>query len=144
LRIALAFFTAISCLSVQAELQFNEAYVRGLPPGQPVTAAFMTLHNTGLAPVEIVSASSDSAKTAEIHEHLHREGMMRMQKVDSAIVPAGGNLVMKPGGYHLMLMQLHKPLKEGDTVSIQFQSKSGETFSAKLPVRSVLNEHKHH
>ncbi|MBL4826620.1 MAG: copper chaperone PCu(A)C [Spongiibacteraceae bacterium] len=133
----------LSCLSVQADIEIKEAYVRGLPPGQTTTAAFMRLFNTAKQAVEIVSVSTDSAKHAEIHEHLHRDGMMRMEKVKHFIVPAGGDVVLEPGGYHLMLLDLHKPLREGDIVKIQLVAKNGERISAQLPVRSVLNEHKH-
>lgn len=143
LRLLIALSSLLFCLSVQAQITIENAYVRGLPPGQTVTAAFMRLRNSGDSAVNIVSVSTDSAKTAEIHTHKHSNGMMRMEKVDSVTVPAKGDLVMKPGGYHLMLIDLHKPLREGDKVKIELRADNGESISAQLDVRSVLNEHKH-
>lgn len=128
-----------SCFALDAE----DGYVRGLPPGQPVTAAFMRLVNPDDQALEIVAATTGSAERAEIHAHRHRDGMMSMERVDSISVPAKGEFVLAPGGHHLMLINLHKPLREGDTVSIELTDNNGKVLALKLPVRSVLNEHNH-
>ncbi len=130
----------ISVPVVQAELQIQDGYVRGLPPGQPVTAAFMRLVNTADSAVEIIAAATDSAERAEIHAHRHHNGMMSMEQVPSITVPANGVFVLAPGEHHLMLINLHRPLAEGDTVNIELRSSSGGVVSAELPVRSVLSE----
>jgi len=127
-----------------AELKIEDGFVRGLPPGQPTTAAFMRLVNSGDSDVSIVDASSDSAERTEIHAHYHRDGMMSMQRVDGIVVPAQSEFVLEPGDHHLMLINLSKPLSESDRVFIEFELASGEKISATLPVRSVLNEHRHH
>lgn len=126
-----------------AELQVDDGYVRGLPPGQVVTAAFMTLRNDAEQAVSIVSASSDSAEQTEIHAHVHNNGMMRMEKVDSITVPAKGRFVLAPGEHHLMLINLSKPLKQGGQVSITLSLGDGSMQTVQLPVISVLNEHHH-
>lgn len=126
-----------------AELQVDDGYVRGLPPGQVVTAAFMTLRNDAEQAVSIVSASSDSAEQTEIHAHVHNNGMMRMEKVDSITVPAKGRFVLAPGEHHLMLINLSKPLKQGDQVTIALSLGDGSIQTVQLPVISVLNEHHH-
>lgn len=127
------------------QLAIEDGYVRGLPPGQPVTAAFMRLVNNSEQPITIIAAASTSAERAEIHAHRHHNGMMSMQRVDDGIVvPAKGDFVLLPGKYHLMLINLHRTLAEGDWVDIELSVENGETVTARLPVRSVLNEHKHH
>lgn len=126
-----------------AQLQVDDGYVRGLPPGQAVTAAFMTLHNDTEQAISILSASSDSAEKTEIHAHVHSDGMMRMEKVDSMTVPARGRFVLAPGNHHLMLINLLKPLKQGDRVNITLSFANGSTQTMQLPVISVLNEHHH-
>ena len=126
--------------AAQAAVEIRDGYVRGLPPGQPVTAAFMRLVNSGGSPVNIVAAATDSAERAEIHTHRHRDGMMSMEQVESITVPANGALRLAPGKFHLMLINLHKPLVEGDTVMIELRTDSGDAITARLPVRSVLNE----
>jgi copper(I)-binding protein len=134
----------VAASTVWSEVEVQEAYVRGLPPGQTVTAAFMRLVNKAKLPVEIVSADSDSAERAEIHAHRHHNGMMSMEPVASITVPAEGEFVLAPGEYHLMLINLHQPLADGDSVTIRLRTASGKVITAQLPVQSVLNEHKHH
>ncbi|MEH6557458.1 MAG: copper chaperone PCu(A)C [Oceanicoccus sp.] len=137
------FAVLLSAMS-SAELRIEEGFVRGLPPGQQTTAAFMRLVNDGDSDVTIVGASTDSAERAEIHAHTHRNGMMSMQRVVSIVVPAQSTFVLKSGEYHLMLINLHRPLNESDTVFVELLSAAGNKVNATLPVRSVLNEHKHH
>ena len=131
----------IAPLPALAELSIQQGYIRALPPSQPTTAAFMRLVNTGDKDVVITGAAASGAKTAEIHSHKHHNGMMSMVKVDRAVVPANGELVMAPGQYHLMLINLTKPLREGDQMRIQLFNGDVELVSAILPVRSVLNKH---
>ena len=123
-----------------AELSIQQGYVRGLPPGQPTTAAFMRLVNTGDEDIVVTGAASSGARTAEIHSHKHHHGMMSMEKVDRVVIPANGEFVLASGQYHLMLINLTKPLREGDQVQIRLLNGDAELTSAILPVRSVLNE----
>ena len=129
-------------IEARAEISIENGYVRGLPPGQTVTAAFMRLINDGDQAVVINGASSNSAERAEFHAHHHSGGMMSMKKVDSIVVPANGVFDLKPGAHHLMLINLTGFLREGDFVDLILQIQSGETIALTLPVRSVLNEHK--
>ncbi|ARN76302.1 hypothetical protein BST96_05040 [Oceanicoccus sagamiensis] len=130
---------SFSC-SALAELTIKDGYVRGLPPGQPNTAAFMRLVNSGDQDVVITAADSNGAELAEVHSHKHQNGMMSMEKVDQVTVPAKGEFVLAPGKYHLMLIRLTKPLREGDEVEVRLLNGDVELTRATLPVRSVLNE----
>lgn len=127
-------------LSAGAEMLIRDGYVRGMPPGQQVTAAFMRLQNTGEKDLVIVAASSDVAARVEIHRHRHVDGMMRMEQVDSITVPAGKDFVLQSGGYHLMMFELQRPLQDNDQVNIELQAADGQRFAQQVPVRSVLAE----
>ncbi|MFT5691139.1 MAG: copper(I)-binding protein [Oceanicoccus sp.] len=129
-------------IGVRADVSIEEGYVRGLPPGQTVTAAFMRLKNDGDQSVVITGASSKSAERLEFHAHHHSGGMMSMKRVDNIVVPAKGVFDLKPGDHHLMLINLVGFLREGDSVDLILEMQSGETIALTLPVRSVLNEHK--
>mgnify|MGYP001953844396 CR=1 FL=1 len=145
-KLKLGIFALASVLlsvSVKAQLAVEDGFVRGMPPGQPTTAAFFTLHNDGSEKVTIVEVVSDSAKVAEIHRHLHKNGMMSMQKVERLEIPAKTRFEFSTGGHHLILIGLHKALREGDKVTVEFVTDSGRTVAATLPVRSVLNEPHH-
>ncbi len=127
-----------------AELQVQDGYVRALPPGVPVTAAFMTLINTADTDVKITGGKSNAAETLELHTHRHVNGMMSMQQVPSVDIPAKGEFAFVPGSYHIMLMNLTKPLRAGDVVTLQLHSDEQVVLDVELPVRSVVNEHAHH
>jgi copper(I)-binding protein len=130
--------------SAQAQLQLEQAFVRGLPPGQTVTGAFMQLINTGDQPLTLIAAKTPVSERAEIHAHRHHNGMMSMERVEQIIVPANSSFSLAPGKHHLMLIDLKAPLAEGQQVPVEWQLANGEWLSFTIPVRSVLNEHKSH
>lgn len=124
----------------QAQLSLVEGYVRGLPPGQSVTAAFMTLRNGGGEELVLTSASTPVADKVEFHQHSHEDGMMRMRQIPALRVPAGAELQLAPGHLHMMLIGLQQVLVEGDTVVIELCTESSDCQSIELAVVSVLNE----
>ncbi|WP_260391757.1 copper chaperone PCu(A)C, partial [Aeromonas enteropelogenes] len=80
-----------------AKVEAVDGYVRLLPPGTPNTAAFMVLKNDANQAVKLVAASSPAAGRAELHTHLHENGVMKMRQVESIEIPAKGEVVLKPG-----------------------------------------------
>lgn len=125
-------------------LEFSEGYVRGLPPTQKNTAAFFRVTNPTTTDWELVRVTSVSAASIEIHEHIHSGDIMQMRPRESLVVPAGGSRQFKPGGLHLMLLGLVQPLREGDKVTLHFESATGERETVVFPVVSVVNEHHRH
>ena len=123
-----------------AQLMVVDGYVRGLPPGQSVTAAFMTLRNPANREHVVTRASTSVAEKVEFHQHSHEGGMMRMRQVPALHIPAGGELHLAPGHLHLMLIGLRQVLGEGDTVAIELCSENSDCQSIELAVVSVLNE----
>ena len=92
--------------------------VRSTPPGQKITGAFMTLKNTSATDIELIAAQSEIADVTEIHESGMKDGMMFMNKVEKISVPANGTAELKPGGFHIMLIDLKNPLTSGDKANI--------------------------
>jgi len=140
-------FLALCCLglgsttaTLASELIIEQPYVRGLGPGQTVTAGFFSLQNTGDQGQTLVSVSANVAAEVQIHEHKHAGGVMRMQHVPSLIIPAGGRVVLKPGGSHLMLFDLQQPLQDGDEVELTLVFESGKQLVITAPVISILKE----
>ncbi len=125
--------------SAAAQVTVTGAWVRGTVAGQKATGAFMKL--TSPTDAVLVDAASPVAKIVEIHEMKMEGGMMRMSAVDRLPLPAGKAVEMKPGGYHVMLMDLVQPLKEGDTVPLKltFEDKSGrkQTLDVKAQVKAL-------
>ena len=119
-------------------LQIRESYVREMPPGQSTSAGFMKLVNSGKRPVALIGATSDGAGSVEIHRHLHEGGTMRMERVLRLEVPAQGQLVFAPGGYHLMLINLKRSYRAGDTINITLLDEEGKLYPAVFPVISIV------
>lgn len=102
--------------SAGAQVKVNDAWVRATAPGQPVAGAYLKI--TSAQAAALVAVHSPVAGRAEIHEMKMDGGVMRMRPVARVGLPAGGTVALQPGGYHVMLMNLEKPLRPGDTVPI--------------------------
>jgi copper(I)-binding protein/mono/diheme cytochrome c family protein len=111
------------------------AWVREPVPGRSMAAAYAVVENAGPADVQIVAASADAAGTVEMHETTRSGDMMKMSPVKSITIPAHGRVALEPGGLHLMLFDLGKPLKDGDTVTLTFTTGSAARVSAAAAVK---------
>lgn len=135
----LGLLMALITAPAMAQVTVSDAWVRGTVPGQKATGAFMNL--TSATDATLVSAASPAAKVVEIHEMAMDGGVMRMRAVDKLALPAGKPVGLKPGGYHVMLMELTGQLKDGEMVdvSLTFADKSGKktTQQVKVPVKSL-------
>ena len=96
-------------------IHVTEAWSRATPAVAPVAGGFMTLVNEGDPDERLLRVESDIARKVEIHEMRHEDGVMRMRQLaDGLAVPAGGKVVLKPGGYHLMFIKPVRALVEGE------------------------------
>ncbi len=139
-KIVVLFLFLLCPALCSAAIVVSEGYVREMPPGQPVSAAFLYLHNDSDQPVVLLAVSSDSAERVEMHQHSHNNGMMRMEEVASVTVPAKGTFIFEPGAYHLMLIDIKRPLREGDTVKFKFEFSNAAALEVGLPVRNIMRE----
>lgn len=109
-------------------------WARATPGGAKIGGAYLELKAAAGAGDRLVSAASTAAGTVEIHEHVNEGGVMKMRRVDGLAVPAGGSVTLKPGGYHLMLMDLKRPLKQGDKLQLTLTFEKAGTLSVEGPV----------
>ena len=129
---------ATACALAHAEVTVKDAWVRGTVPAQTTTGAFMTLTST--ADAKLVSVASPVAKMAEIHESMMHGNTAHMQEVEAVALPAGKAVSLKPGGHHVMLMGVGKPLKPGDTVPLTLtieEKGKRTTLEVKAAVRPI-------
>jgi periplasmic copper chaperone A len=130
---------AASALPVCAEVIVTDAWVRGTVAQQTATGAYMQLKADRDA--SVVEVRSPVAGMAQVHEMSMAQGRMTMGPVDSLALPAGKVVELKPGGYHIMLMQLKRPLKEGESIPIALVIENADhtktTVDAKATVRSL-------
>lgn len=115
----------------------RDAWVREAPAGRAVTGVFLTLQNAGTAARTLVSGRASVGDTLELHEMKRENGMMRMAPVPGIAIPAGATVELRPGGLHLMLFGLKKPLVAGDTVRVQLTLDDKTTVEVAAPVRRM-------
>ena len=98
-------------------------------------ALYVTLRNVASDPDTLLGASSTAAENVELHETLREGDVMRMRPVANLEVPAGGVLEMKPGGIHIMLINLKRALHPGDRVPVTLTFTHAAPVSLEVPVR---------
>ena len=142
---AAALTLPLTTLADESELAIVGAYVRMVPPGSPNTAAFMTISNTGSSDRKLLQAESPVARKAELHTHLNDQGIMRMRQVPAIEIKAASQTDLKPGSYHVMLIDLQQPLQEsaGVALTLRFDDGSSKTIDApvKKPQTVMKAEH---
>ena len=125
--------------AAQAQVSVTEPWVRATVPQQKATGAFMQLKAEKGA--RLVSAQSPAAGIVEIHEMAIVDNVMKMRQIPGLDLPAGKPVELKPGGYHVMLMDLKAPLKEGESVPLTLvfegADRRQETVEVKAPVRAL-------
>ncbi len=111
---------------VAAQVSASDAWVRATVPEQKISGAYMTL--TAARDARLVGASSPVAGAVEIHQTSMENNTARMRRAAAIDLPAGKSVQLKPGGYHIMLLNLKRQLKEGDSVAIKLviEDKSGK------------------
>lgn len=121
------------------EVSVSNPWVRGTVPAQKATGAFMELKSKDDA--ALVSANSPVAGTVEIHEMVMENNVMKMRAVPKLDLPAGKAVQLKPGGYHVMLMDLKQPLKKGEmvpiTLNVEGKDRTIRTVEVKAEVREL-------
>ncbi|HUL96550.1 MAG TPA: copper chaperone PCu(A)C [Usitatibacter sp.] len=115
-RILLLAWTLTACACAHAQLSAADPWVRATVPGQSATGAFMQLRST--ENVKVVGARSPVAGVVQIHEMKMQGGVMDMHAIKELPVAPGTPVTLEPGGYHVMLMDLKKQVREGDQIPI--------------------------
>jgi copper(I)-binding protein len=117
----------------QALPKVEGAWVRSAVPGQQGTGAFMKL--TAAQAMQLVGVATPVAGTAEVHEMKMDGDVMRMRAVPKLDLPAGRTVELKPGGYHVMLMDLKQPLTPGSTVPLTLVLRDAKGMESKLELK---------
>ncbi|MEO3692590.1 copper chaperone PCu(A)C [Roseateles paludis] len=137
--LTLAALTGLAGNAALAQTTATDPWVRAAVPGQKATGMFVQLQSK--TATRLVSVSTPIAGVAEIHEMSMDGGVMRMRAMPGLDLPAGQPVALKPGGFHLMFMDLKQPLKAGDTVpvtlTLENAAKQRETLELKVPVRQL-------
>ena len=135
--------TLASAAAAQAEppaaaaLRIDKAWARESPPGVPVNAAYLDIHNHGDADTALIGVRSPAFAAAEIHSTVIDGGTASMQKQELVPLPAGKSVSLSPGGHHLMLFQPRRVVKSGDKITLILRFANGDRHAVTAPVRRV-------
>jgi periplasmic copper chaperone A len=118
-------------------VQISDAWSRATPPGAKIAAGYLTIRNQGATADRLIGASSPAAARVEPHVTEKQGEVMRMREVKGYDVPAKGSYELRPGGAHLMLVDIKRPLKEGDKVPLVLKFERSGEVKVELQVRAL-------
>jgi len=153
MKLKVLMLAAIGALSMQAawaaNISVSDAWARATMPGQKVSGAYMQIQSD--VDARLISASSPAVPRVEVHEMKMDGDVMRMREVKAVDLPKGKTVSLEPGGYHIMLMNLPKPIAAGEVIPLTLVVESGgkrQTVEvraeARAPGSSPMPNHMHH
>jgi periplasmic copper chaperone A len=132
LRVASSGFIRVDA----GEIMVEQAWARASAGAATTGAAYVTLMG-GTQPDRLTGVSTDAAKTAEVHESFTDNGVMKMRPVAGLPIPAGKTVSLTPGGYHVMLFDLKKPLVAGERFPLTLQFEHAAPITVNVEVRAL-------
>jgi copper(I)-binding protein len=142
LALGLLWFTG----AAWSQVEIDKPWIRATAPGATTAAGYMGIRNKSSQPDRLVGGSTPVAAKVQTHVHVKDGEILRMREVKGYDVPANGSFQLSPGGAHLMLVELKRPLKGGEKVPVVLKfEKSGEVkvdFDVR-PLAGGAPEHKH-
>jgi periplasmic copper chaperone A len=128
-----------------ADVKIETPWARPTPPGARVAAGYLTIRNQASSPERLVGISSPAAAQVQTHVTVKEGEVVRMREVKGYEIPANGTLELKPGGAHLMFVNIRQPFKEGDRIPVVLKFESAGEVRAELPVgRPETSKHPGH
>ncbi|MCX7244890.1 MAG: copper chaperone PCu(A)C [Burkholderiales bacterium] len=121
-------FSSAQMNAAESKINVSHAWVKEAPPNAEALAGYMDLQNQTLQTQTLLRASSADFKSVMLHQTVTKRGMAHMNHTPLIEIKAGSTLQLTPGGYHLMLMNPKKPLRQGDQVQITLEFQSGLVF----------------
>jgi copper(I)-binding protein len=120
------------------DLIITQAWSRATPNGAKIAGGYLTIENKGVAPDRLVGGSGDIAGKVELHEMAVNNGVMTMRPLDKGLaIDPGKTVKLAPGGYHLMIMDLKGPFKQGDKVPVTLEFEKAGKVTLSLDVQGV-------
>ncbi|WNO60508.1 copper chaperone PCu(A)C [Rheinheimera sp. MMS21-TC3] len=115
-------------------IKVTNAEVRQPMQGRSVTAGYLTLHNTSEQSKSLIAVTTEAFQRIELHQHSHKNGVMRMEQVDAINIAAQSEVNLTPGGLHLMLFEPKTKLALGDSIIMQLTFSDQQVISISVPI----------
>ena len=123
---------------VKGDLVISSPWSRATPGGAQVAAGYLVITNKGLSAERLISFATDLAEQPEIHEMTNEGGVMKMRPLAKGLsIPAGASVKLEPGGYHLMLLKLKKPLVAGQRFKATLVFEKAGPLDVEFEVRAM-------
>ena len=119
-------------------IHISQPWSRATPKGASTGAAYMTVTNNGKAPDRVNCVSSDASAECQIHSMTMDNGVMQMRPVEGGLeIKPGETVTLKPGSFHVMLLNLKHPLEQGNTMKATLKFDSAGTVDVEYPVVAI-------
>lgn len=141
------FAQAHETLSKDGTILIQNLWTRATPNGAKVAGGFITITNKGTTPDRLVGGSATIAARVEVHEMAVTDGVMRMRELDKGLeIKPGETVELKPGGYHLMLMDIKEPIVDGGKIEGTLVFEKAGTIEIYYHARAIgaTSDGKHH
>ncbi len=141
---------ALACLPAAAhgydkgDIQVRHPWARATPPGAKVGAGYLEIRNTGKEPDRLIGAESPAAERVELHVQVREGDIVKMRDVTGLVAPARQRLALRPGGSHLMIVGLAKPLVKGDRLPLTLRFERAGELQIELEVQAADSRKGHH
>jgi len=120
------------------DLVITQAWSRATPGGATIAGGYLTIENKGSAPDRLIGGSADVSDKVQVHEMSMNNGVMTMRQLDKGLAIEPGKTVrLAPGGYHLMMLDLKSPLKQGDKLPVTLEFEKAGKVKLSLDVQGI-------
>jgi copper(I)-binding protein len=136
-RWIVAAFVSLTSYVALAEVVVTDATIREILPGRTMTAGYFSISNSGTVDAELISVSSPQFGSIELHQHSHKDGMMKMEQVQSVKVAAGEQVHFQPGGLHLMMFDAKTSISKGQQIPLRLTFKDGQSIEVQASVSAI-------
>lgn len=126
--------------ALASDLMVKDAWVPTAPSVSKTHAAYVSLYNLGETPRTLVKVTAPTHKMTHLHESKETDGVSTMSMIHQIEIPAGGMLIMKPGGLHVMLMSAKSKITEGAMVPLTLEFANGEILNIDAEVKPRVPE----
>jgi len=119
-------------------IHISQPWSRATPKGATSAAGYMTITNKGAVPDRLNCVSSDASAQCQIHTMTMEDGVMKMRPVEGGLeIAPGATVTLKPGGFHMMLLDLKHPLEQGQNVKATLKFDNAGTVDVEYPVAAI-------
>jgi copper(I)-binding protein len=144
LVLALQAGVAWSHVHEKGDIQVRHPWSRATPPGVKAAVGYMEIRNRGTQPDRLLSASTAVAKRVEMHVTQHEGEVMKMRQVQSFEIPARERFALRPGGSHLMLVDIVQPLERGERFTMKLRFERAGELEVEFEVQERGSRHPRH